>query len=80
LRQLNEQLHAMSQPMTVLLCTLEYSASLDSVPELIETVKVSQEACERLRKSVAAMQTVVREAIENSSGMELSSALGERSD
>jgi len=66
--------------MTVLLCTLEYSASLDSVPELIETVKVSQEACERLRKSVAAMQTVVREAIENSSGMELSSVLGERSD
>jgi len=66
--------------MTVLLCTLEYSASLDSVPELIETVKVSQEASERLRKSVAAMQTVVREAIENSSGMELSSVLGERSD
>jgi hypothetical protein len=64
LRELNECLHEASQPMTVLLCTLEYGASLDSVKEMRETMAISQEACERLRKTVLSMQGKVREAIE----------------
>ncbi len=56
--------------MTVLLCALEYGASLDSVQELRDAVKISQEACERLRKNVTAMQVVVRAAIEEGAGAE----------
>ncbi len=70
LRELNDQLHAMSQPMTVLLCAMEYGAGLDSVQEMREAVRISQEACERLRKNVVSMQVAVREAIEESKGDE----------
>ncbi len=49
--------------MTVLLCALQCGAGLDSMQELREMVKVSEDACEQLRKGVAAMQAVVREGI-----------------
>jgi len=56
----------MSQPMTVLLCTLSYGEGLDSVQEMREMFKASQDACERLRRNVTAMQAAVREAMEES--------------
>jgi hypothetical protein len=64
LQSLNGSLHELSQPMTVLLCTLEYGASLDSLKEMKETMAISQEACERLRQTIVAMQSRVREAME----------------
>jgi len=64
LRELNESLHEASQPMTVLLCTLEYGGSLDSMEEMRQMIALSQEACERLRITVQRMQARVREAIE----------------
>ncbi len=63
LRELNEYLHEMSQPMTVLLCAMEYGAGLDSMQELKEMMRISQDACDRLRKNVSAMQSAVREEI-----------------
>jgi anti-sigma factor ChrR (cupin superfamily) len=80
IRELNAQLHAMSQPMTVLLCAMEYAAGLDSVQEMKETVRVSQEACERLRKNVTTMQAMVREAIEEGAGDERALGSGHRPD
>jgi len=65
LQSLNGSLHELSQPMTVLLCTLDYGASLDSLKEMKETMAISQEACERLRQTIVAMQTRVREAMED---------------
>lgn len=64
LKMLDESLHAMSQPMTVLLCALEYGASLDSVDEMRQMMMTSQQSCERLRASVFSMQAQLREAIE----------------
>jgi hypothetical protein len=64
LRELNGCLHELSQPMTVLLCTLDYGVGLESLTEMRETMAISQEACERLRRGVAAMQAQVRQAIE----------------
>jgi hypothetical protein len=64
LHELNGSLHELSQPMTVLLCTLEYGAALDSLQEMRETMMISQEACERLRRAVVAMQSQVRQAME----------------
>lgn len=60
---MNMRLHDLSQPITVLLCTLDYSGSLDSVVEMKQMLTLSQEACERLRKIVVAMQIQVREAM-----------------
>jgi len=65
LQSLNGSLHELSQPMTVLLCTLDYGASLDSLKEMKETMAISQEACERLRQTIVAMQMRVREAMED---------------
>ena len=64
LQDLNKSLHEASQPMTVLLCTLEYGASLNSAEEMRETMMISQGACNRLQKIVLLMQQQVREAIE----------------
>ena len=64
LKKLDESLHAMSQPMTVLLCALEYGAGLDSIEEMQQMMKTSQQSCKRLRASVLSMQTQLREAIE----------------
>ncbi len=77
---LGAALHEMSQPMTVLLCAMEYAAGLDSVQEMKETVRVSQEACERLRKNVTTMQAMVREAIEEGAGDERALGSGHRPD
>lgn len=64
LREMNERLHELCQPMTVLLCTLELSAELDSMEEIGDATRVARDACERLRQTVAAMQALMREAIE----------------
>jgi len=64
LRELNGCLHELSQPMTVLLCTLDYGVGLESLTEMRETMAISQEACERLRLGVVAMQAQVRRAME----------------
>ena len=61
---LQSSLHELSQPMTVLLCTLEYGGSLESVAEVKEMLTVSQEACDRLRKIVVSMQALARKAME----------------
>ena len=60
---LNTSLHEMSQPMTVLLCILDYGVCLETVEELKQTLTMSQEQCERLQKSVLGMQIQLREAI-----------------
>ncbi len=63
LRELNENLHALSQPITVLLCALEYGNSVGSIVEVKEMVKISQEASERLREIAGIMRDKVRDAI-----------------
>lgn len=68
LRNLNVSLHDLSQPLTVLLCTLEYGAGLESLSEMKEAIEISQEACERLRRTVVAMQLQVRQGIETDAG------------
>ena len=57
-------LHEMSQPMTVLLCALEYGGRMQSAAEMKEVLALAQEASERLGKTVVAMQQQMRSAME----------------
>jgi len=59
---LRRSLHDMSQPMTVLLCALEYAGGLEASPEMKEMIAASSEACARLSASVRAMQMQVKRA------------------
>ena len=57
--QLDRALHDLSQPMTVLLCTLEYGAELNSVEEMREAMRSALRECERLRTLMTAMRTKI---------------------
>ncbi len=62
MERLEERLHELSQPMTVLLCSLEYGLSLDSVAEVRPVMWGALVECERLRIAVLGMQQQVRDA------------------
>jgi len=51
-RDLRLNLHEMSQPLTVLLCTLEFGADLTTVAEMRTTMISALTECERLRSIV----------------------------
>jgi hypothetical protein len=62
LRSMEVGLHEMSQPMTALLCLLEYGSSLEVSDEMKQVMTWSTDAIERLRVTVIAMQQRVQEA------------------
>lgn len=64
LRELNGSLHELSQPITVLLCTLEFGADLDSVDEIKQLLRVALEQSRRLRQTTIAMRTRMGIAME----------------
>ena len=57
LRELDDLLHAMSQPITVLLCTLELGQVLNSVEQIKPLLVAGCGASERLREICLAMRT-----------------------
>jgi len=61
LRSMELGLHELSQPMTALLCLLEYGASLEASDEMKQVMTWSRDAIERLRVTVKAMQEKVQE-------------------
>jgi hypothetical protein len=61
LRQLDVALHEMSQPITVLLCSLEFGADLESVSEMESVMRAALLECERLRRTVVQLQDRVRD-------------------
>jgi hypothetical protein len=61
---LGAALHEMSQPMTVLLCALEYASGLESSAEMREMIGAGVEACARLSATVRSMQIQVKQAAE----------------
>ena len=63
LRDVDNGLHALSQPITVLLCTLELCLALDSVGEIKELLTVAREASERLRETSLAMRARLQQAM-----------------
>jgi hypothetical protein len=58
---MNAGLHALSQPVTALLCLLEYGSGLEAGVEVKQVMQWSVEASERLRETVTAMQVMVQE-------------------
>lgn len=60
LRKMDTGLHELSQPMTALMCLLEYGASLEASDEMRQVMTWSTEAIERLRVTVIAMQATVQ--------------------
>jgi len=53
-------LHELSQPLTVLLCTLEAGCDLESVAELRSAMNAALVECERMRATVVAWRSKVR--------------------
>jgi signal transduction histidine kinase len=49
-------LHELSQPLTVLLCTLEFSADLRTVAEMRSIVTAALLECERMKRIVSALR------------------------
>jgi hypothetical protein len=66
LRDLDDRLHAMSQPITILLCTLEFGRGLDSVEEIKRLLLTAREASERLRETALAMRAQLQLALQRS--------------
>jgi hypothetical protein len=64
LKLFDGRLHELSQPLTVLLCTLEHGRDLDTVTEMRPVVTGALRECERLRKTIAKMREDVLEAME----------------
>jgi hypothetical protein len=60
-RSMEAGLHDLSQPMTALLCLLEYGSSLEASDEMKQVMSWSTDAMERLRVSVIAMQQSVQD-------------------
>jgi hypothetical protein len=60
LRRLDAVVHELSQPVTVLLCTLEYGADLNSAAEMEAIMRAALLECERLRRTMIALQDLVR--------------------
>lgn len=54
--QLSVALHDLAQPMTVLLCTLEYAAEIESLEEIRVAIQSALRECERLRVWMLSMQ------------------------
>lgn len=54
--QLSAALHDLAQPMTVLLCTLEYAIELDSLDEMRTAIRSALRECERLRMWMTRLQ------------------------
>jgi hypothetical protein len=61
LKRMEAGLHDLSQPMTALLCLLEYGSSLEASDEMKQVMSWSTDAMERLRVTVIAMQQQVQE-------------------
>jgi len=61
LQKMEDGLHELSQPMTALLCLLEYGSSLEASDEMKQVMSWSTDAMERLRVTVIAMQQQVQE-------------------
>jgi len=55
-RELRTNLHELSQPLTVLLCTLEFGADQRTVAEMRATMVSALVECERLRSIVNALR------------------------
>lgn len=68
LQAISASLHELCQPLTVLLYALECGGSRESVVEMKEMFVLSQESCERLRKTVVEMQQQVRGAMKEVAG------------
>ncbi len=54
--QLSVALHDLAQPLTVLLCTLEYAIELDTLDEVRGAMRSALRECERLRMWMIHMQ------------------------
>jgi hypothetical protein len=61
LQRMEAGIHDLSQPMTALLCLLEYGSSLEASDEMKQVMGWSTDAIERLRVTVIAMQQSVQE-------------------
>jgi hypothetical protein len=61
LQRMEAGLHDLSQPMTALLCLLEYGSSLEASDEMKQVMSWSTDAIDRLRVTVIAMQQSVQE-------------------
>ena len=55
-RDLDQLLHALSQPMTVLLCTLELAQAMKTVQEIKPLLFAASQASERLRETSLAIR------------------------
>lgn len=64
LRALADELHAMSQPMTALLCRLEIGSLGGTIEGYAEAVREGLVECDRLTRSIGTMRTMVGRALD----------------
>lgn len=60
LRNMSIGLHDLSQPVTTLLCLLEYGSGLEASDEVKQVMGTCMDATERLRVTVVAMQRTIQ--------------------
>lgn len=58
--QITEALHELSQPLTVLLCSLDHGLSLDSPEEMKQAMRSALDASDRMRDTVRTMQCLLQ--------------------